>query len=399
MRKNRINILFITNDFYPHYRSEITELFEYELANRGYSIHYLSFTRDSKDLQIHHKNNNHYYIMPIRPITPYHTINKKFKLSKISTLIRKIVKGKQIEIIQVRDCPDQGRIAYNIAKELNIPFCYYLTSNFTEFNKQAFRFQKNLATFYLYISGHINDHRYRSLISKSDLFEACTSSLIKCYADEIPKEKTLVLPMCPPKVFFESSRISISNNMNLIYIGQISHTRNPFFLINVIHKVKKEIPNVSLTFVGPFIGRQLKVKMQKRIKKLNVESNIVIMDPIEKNQIPELLSNYSVGVSPLPPVSCFIMSSPTKVLEYLSVGLPAICNKEINDQDEVVRKSGGGYSIPYNEEDFARVLIKMLKDRETLAKMGRNGRHWVSKNRTYERLTDQLESHYRKLLS
>jgi glycosyltransferase involved in cell wall biosynthesis len=58
----------------------------------------------------------------------------------------------------------------------------------------------------------------------------------------------------------------------------------------------------------------------------------------------------------------------------------------------------GGILVPFKEEEFAMAIIDLLKDPEKMKEMGRKGREWVVKNRSYEILARRLEEEYFEVL-
>ena len=52
-----------------------------------------------------------------------------------------------------------------------------------------------------------------------------------------------------------------------------------------------------------------------------------------------------MGLCFLPPTKNFTISSPTKVIEYLSMKIPVLINKEIIDQENIVSLVTVAYSL------------------------------------------------------
>lgn len=67
------------------------------------------------------------------------------------------------------------------------------------------------------------------------------------------------------------------------------------------------------------------------------------------------------------------------MFEYMAMAKPVVANEEIPEHKEVFEESGGGISVPFGA-------------------MGRKGREWVVRNRTYEILARQVEERYLELL-
>ena len=170
------------------------------------------------------------------------------------------------------------------------------------------------------------------------------------------------------------------------------------FLIRSFSLVHKSISNSSLLIVG---GEEIKgdeKNLKEIIKNFKVMDNVHITGNIKRNNVPKFLRRGRIGISPIPPNMKFKVSSPSKFVEYLSLGLPVVANKDIYDQREILTKSGGGILTNYNEQEFSDAILYLLKNKVKASKMGKMGKFWVSKNRNYKQLSKRLEEKYHEIL-
>ena len=105
-----------------------------------------------------------------------------------------------------------------------------------------------------------------------------------------------------------------------------------------------------------------------------------------------------LGLSPIPRGALFDVSSPTKVGEYLALGLPCVAN-DIPDQSWVLTSSGGGYCVKMEVPAFAHAVATLLDDPARARAMGACGQRWIRDHRSYEQLADEVASAYRTLLA
>ncbi len=123
------------------------------------------------------------------------------------------------------------------------------------------------------------------------------------------------------------------------------------------------------------------------------------MDAVPRARLPHYLAAANVSVSPIPPLSLYTISSPTKVLESLGMAIPVVANLEIPDQDKIVTESGGGLCVPYEASAVARAIAQFLRDPSGARQAGRQGREYVVRERSYTKLATEIEAHYARLLS
>ena len=131
---------------------------------------------------------------------------------------------------------------------------------------------------------------------------------------------------------------------------------------------------------------------------LGVGDDVVFTGKVSHPEVPNFIAAADIGVSPVPPLSFYKLSSPIKLFEYMAMAKPVVANEEIPEQKEVLGESGGGILVPFTPGAFADAIIELLANPERATEMGRMGREWVLKNRTCELLARRLEKRYLELL-
>ena len=127
---------------------------------------------------------------------------------------------------------------------------------------------------------------------------------------------------------------------------------------------------------------------------MNLKENVEFIDEVHYNEVISLIDSSHLGLSIIPPIKAYRVSSPTKVVEYLSRGMPAVVNEEIEDQCKVIHQSGRGFVTPYNVTDIVIAIKKLINNIDHLKRMGFIGRKWVLENRNYNQLVSDLKHYY-----
>ncbi len=105
-----------------------------------------------------------------------------------------------------------------------------------------------------------------------------------------------------------------------------------------------------------------------------------------------------VGLSPIPRGELLDVSSPTKIIEYLALGLPVVCN-DSPDQERIIKACGAGRCVPYTPASFAEAVDDLLRlPTTTRAEMSRAGKQYVATHRDYTVLAADLARAYRSLI-
>jgi len=124
------------------------------------------------------------------------------------------------------------------------------------------------------------------------------------------------------------------------------------------------------------------------IKKLN---NVIFIDSISKNQIPNLLSYFDflyIGLKHQPLFRFGI--SPNKMIDYMMAGKPII--QAIIAGNDMVKEANCGVSVkPDNPKEVANAILKLMNlSDEELSKLGENGKKYVKENHDYTKLAEQF---------
>ena len=77
----------------------------------------------------------------------------------------------------------------------------------------------------------------------------------------------------------------------------------------------------------------------------------------------------------------------------MALGKAVVAN-DLPDQWKVVTESGGGLCVAYEEKAFSQAVINLLKTPEMALEMGKKGRIYVEKHRSYKILADLVEQQY-----
>ena len=176
----------------------------------------------------------------------------------------------------------------------------------------------------------------------------------------------------------------------VMYFGAMTAPRKLDFLLETFALVLKELPDAHLLMVGDAKGTGL----EKNAERLGIRDSIRFTGQIPRKDVPQYILAARCTVSPIPPVPMYILSSPTKVLESLALGIPVVANCEIHDQRELIENSRGGYAPPYQHEEIAKALIDLLTDPENAIKRGKEGREYIVTHRSYEALSQKLIGFY-----
>jgi glycosyltransferase involved in cell wall biosynthesis len=219
----------------------------------------------------------------------------------------------------------------------------------------------------------------------------------------IPKSKMIPLPMgVNPELFSpykDGSKIReiycLHSVKIILYIGAMDKLRGLDLIIRAFSKVRTQKDNAKLLMVGEGDDRP---NLEELVSKLEIQNDVIFTGQVPYFDVPDYIAAADVCLSPVPPLSIYKVSSPTKMFEYMAMGKPVVANEEIPEQREVIQKSGGGVLVRFDPESFANGILELLNNPARANGIGRKGNEWVVKNRSYENMAREVEKRYFELL-
>jgi glycosyltransferase involved in cell wall biosynthesis len=125
----------------------------------------------------------------------------------------------------------------------------------------------------------------------------------------------------------------------LSYLGSVGTWYMLDEMLNFFLNIKKQFPHSLFLFVThsdhSFIDEKIKLHGLKPL-------DFIIMQAARK-EVPWVIKASDLNISFIKPVYSKISSSPTKMGEVLSMGIPVICNRGVGDVEEIVKKAGVGF--------------------------------------------------------
>jgi glycosyltransferase involved in cell wall biosynthesis len=192
------------------------------------------------------------------------------------------------------------------------------------------------------------------------------------------------------------ARLGLGDAPTAIYFGSMHPLRGLDFLLRAWAQVQAALPDARLLMVG---GQPEEVEALKRqAAEMGLAQSVVFTGRVPRLDVPEYIAAAQVGVSPIPPIPVYLISSPTKLAETLGMARPAVAN-DIPEQRLLTEQSGGGLCVPYEEGAFATALLELLRDPERARRMGQAGYNTIRRERSYQAMTERLEALFERLVA
>ena len=181
---------------------------------------------------------------------------------------------------------------------------------------------------------------------------------------------------------------NISNSFIAVFAGVMGPSQNLELLLFLAEKM---LDDTELLFLLVGDGQE-KVKLQK-IAKDKFLSNVRFEDFVSYESYHDLLSICSMGLVCLSPLNKTPVV-PGKILGYMSAGLPiAAFLQASSDGHGIIKSAQCGFSADSADKDACvQSMRDLFNKKDSLAKLGMNGKSYAIQHFSKEACVSQLES-------
>lgn len=148
----------------------------------------------------------------------------------------------------------------------------------------------------------------------------------------------------------------------LVHVGRIAFEKNVSFLVDMVHKLRRRIPDILLIIAGegPAFNR-----IRNQIARLHLEDNVLMVGYLDREFT--LWNCYKAG-------DVFVFASGTEtqglvLLEAMAMGVPVVSTACMGTRD--LLEDGVGCLVAEEDvRDFANQVYRLLSDRELHDRLG-----------------------------
>ncbi len=209
----------------------------------------------------------------------------------------------------------------------------------------------------------------------------------------IDPEKIVVIHNGVDTEFYKPSTPSFQDEYKngfdnlLIFVGRIIQQKGLTNLIDAFPRVLKEHPKTGLLIVGK---GKLKKQLREKVKKMDLEKNIIFPGFIPEDKMPELYSSADIFVLP-----SLWEVLPIALLEALASGAPLLASNAGGNPEIVEMGSNGHIFEKGNVDMLVEKLNMMLSDKEGRMQMGKRSRQCALEKFDWEIIKDKTLSFYK----
>lgn len=314
------------------------------------------------------------------------------------------------DVIQVRDMVSIGLLSMLIARIKGIPFTYWVS-----FLMCDGRIERSRAE----LVRRPGSLHYRLALCKGLLEKVLFYKVVLARADHvfvqsetmkrgmiergISADKMTVVPMGVDTEILKAEvivprRLPRWDGLPVIaYLGTLDRSRQIEILFDALAIVRRRHPTTRLLLIGSSPTPSDLDLLRTHAQSLGLNEAIHITGWLGSAEALPLLLGANVGVSYLPRGALLDVNSPTKLLEYLALSMPAVGNDN-PDQAQVLSDSAAGWLSASTPEALAAELSTVLDDNDAARAKAAAGVTYIEQHRSYRVLSAVLAQRYHSLV-
>ncbi|MEW6443890.1 MAG: glycosyltransferase family 4 protein [bacterium] len=394
-----LNFLFVSRDEYPPYRVDVAVLFGEEMVARGHRIEWILQSGSPAERAYRTVWRSCRVWVGAADYGKSAARRLRRVLLGIANDLRvlRLVRRGRYDFIQVKDKFVSALPALVAARATGTRFFYWLSYPFPEEDLLAVREGAARYPRYRLARGMVRKALlYRLLLpAAAHVFVQSEQMKSDVAAHGIPATKITPVPMgvrAVPSALPQSGE-GPDGPPIVLYLGSLDRIRRLDFLLRAFRSVLARAPEARLHLVGGGSEPEDEAFLRAEARRLEIAEAVDFKGFVPMEEAWSHVRRAAVCVSPFHPTPILNSTSPTKMIEYMAMGKPVVANDH-PEQQLVLGRSGGGLCVRYDEQSFADAILELLNDREKAAEMGRRGRFWVERYRTYKVIADRVEEVY-----
>ena len=195
------------------------------------------------------------------------------------------------------------------------------------------------------------------------LTEAAKNEMLKWpgYNSKVPVR---IIPCCADMDLFsltdKEQKLKARKKMDLSpdslvisYLGSVGSWYMLDEMLLFFKKVKANFPSAKFLF----ITQTPAIVIEDKIRELNLNKDDFVITEVARSEVPATVKACDINISFIKPVYSKISSSPTKLGEVLSMGIPAICNSGVGDVKTIITNANAGFVLDgFFESDYKEAV-------------------------------------------
>ena len=182
----------------------------------------------------------------------------------------------------------------------------------------------------------------------------------------------------------------------LAYLGTLDQSRQLERLLDALQLVRRDVPDACLLLIGASDTPSDVDELLEHARRAGLADCVRVTGWLPSSQAWPLLAGADAALSYIPRGALYDVSSPTKLLEYLALRMPAVGN-DSPDQVQVLSGSDCGWLTASDPAAMAGAMVAILRDVPAARARAQGGAAYIDAQRSYRVLASELAACYHRL--
>ena len=317
---------------------------------------------------------------------------------------------RETDVIQVRDMVTVGIAGLIAARLKGIPFVYWMSFPMSE--GRILRARAELAArpalhYRLVLLKGLVEKKllYRVVLRYADHVFVQSAEMRSMVSREgIAADKLTPVPMGVDTEAIKPEHITARRLPGwesvpvIAYLGTLDRARQLDLIMDAVVLLRQQHPAARLLLIGDSSTPADIVKLREHAASIGLPDNAyAITGWLPVAEAMPLLAGADMAVSYFPRGPLLDSASPTKLLEYLALGIPSIGNDN-PDQILLLTSSQAGLLTDSSAAGFATAMATILADPVDARARAASGPAWIDRERSYRVLSTVVAQRYRSIL-
>ncbi|WP_435260852.1 glycosyltransferase [Tenacibaculum sp. nBUS_03] len=174
-------------------------------------------------------------------------------------------------------------------------------------------------------------------------------------------------------------------------IGRPSYQKNTELLINAIFEIKQQQKDIHLVVLGVGFYSPSLVKIKELIKKKNLESNITLVEWLEREKALSILRKADLYIS-----TSRYEGLPYAVIEALALGKPCVVTN-VDGNKDLIENNFNGFKVKKEKNEIVDKVFTLINNEKEIERMGLNSRKHFEKKFNIKNNISLLEEIYKSM--
>lgn len=191
----------------------------------------------------------------------------------------------------------------------------------------------------------------------------------------------------------------LKDSVKVVYAGTLEEAREFDILLRGIVKAKKMMDGRQLVF--EFIGGTAEEinGLKDKAADFGILSNCHFSGWIDRDDVYRKIMNSHIGISWFGRDISYIDASPTKMMEYLALGIPIVAVETVAMHKEILRKTNAGVCCQVDADDVGRKIYTLVNDYDFYKKNALKTIPFMKENYSYSTMSYRVKEIYDGLSS